>query len=270
MKDERHSRQSFLGPGLVSSLETTRIAVIGLCGGGSHIAQQLAHIGFRNVVLVDPDTTDLSNVNRMVGLSEEDARNERPKTEVVSENYLRVLPDAQIVRVEDPWENEQHLLKTAHVIIGCVDSYTAREAIERFCRRYLIAYVDLGMDVAEAGDGFIVSGQVITSVPGGPCMRCLGFLTDGHLAREAEAYGAVGGRPQVVWPNGVLASTAIGQVMQLLLPWGPGVQPSPYLVYDANRHLLGPSSRIKMLADRCEHYANSSLGDVAWPRVVNA
>jgi hypothetical protein len=38
---------------------------------------------------------------------------------------------------------------------------------------------------------------------------------------EAEKYGAAGSRPQVVWPNGVLASTAVGLAVQLLTPWHP-------------------------------------------------
>jgi hypothetical protein len=36
-----------------------------------------------------------------------------------------------------------------------------------------------------------------------PCLRCCEFITDEQLEREAERYGAAGGDPQVVWPNGV-------------------------------------------------------------------
>ena len=57
--------------------------------------------------------------------------------------------------------------------------------------------------------------------PGGPCLRCCGLITDKRLEQEAERYGAAGERPQVVWPNGVLASTAVGLLAQLLTPWFP-------------------------------------------------
>lgn len=267
MNPPRNSRQAFLGDGLESVLDSTPLAVIGLCGGGSHIAQQLAHIGFRRVALVDHDTADLSNLNRMVGLTDTAARAERDKVDVVAERYLQVVPNAVVQRVRTPWQSAQETLKGCAVIFGCVDSYIAREELERFCRRYLIAYIDIGMDVSEVRDGFMVSGQVIVSVPGGPCMRCLGFVTDRHLAREAENYGAAGGKPQVVWPNGALASTAVGQLMQMLLPWGPGTQPVPYLVYDANRHLLSGSPRMPFVPAACTHFVGDhALGDPPWLR----
>ena len=36
-------------------ISKTKVGIIGLGGGGSHIAQQLAHVGFQNYVLIDPD-----------------------------------------------------------------------------------------------------------------------------------------------------------------------------------------------------------------------
>jgi hypothetical protein len=49
------------------------------------------------------------------------------------------------------------------------------------------------------------------------CLRCMGIICDDVL--ERERYGAAGGRPQVVWPNGMLASAAVGIAVQLLTPW---------------------------------------------------
>jgi tRNA A37 threonylcarbamoyladenosine dehydratase len=65
--NQRHNRQSFLGPNSEAVLRTTTVAVIGLCGGGSHVAQQLAHIGVGKLVFIDPDHADTTNINRMVG-----------------------------------------------------------------------------------------------------------------------------------------------------------------------------------------------------------
>jgi hypothetical protein len=62
-------------------------------------------------------------------------------------------------------------------------------------------------------------GSTILSSPGEFCMRCMGFLSDEKLAQEAARYGNVGGRPQVVWPNGVLASTAVGLAVDLVTNW---------------------------------------------------
>ena len=92
------------------------------------------------------------------------------------------------------------------------------------------------MDVHEVGKGeFLVAGQVILSCPGVPVLRCCGLITDERLEREAEQYGAAGGRPQVVWPNGVLASTAVGLLTQVVTPWYSKAPEFIYLDYDGNK-----------------------------------
>jgi hypothetical protein len=45
--------------------------------------------------------------------------------------------------------------------------------------------IDIGMDVHRT-EPPVIGGQIILSSPGGPCMRCLSFLTEEKLAREAE------------------------------------------------------------------------------------
>lgn len=98
--------------------------------------------------------------------------------------------------------------------------FAERRELEIACRRHLIALIDVGMDVYVVGDEPPrMGGQVILSMPGAPCMTCLGFLNEATLAREAGAYGDAGPRPQVVWSNGVLASTAIGIAVDLLTDW---------------------------------------------------
>ena len=75
-------------------------------------------------------------------------------------------------------------------------------------------YIDIGMDV-HGEKPPVIGGQVVLSSPGRLCMRCMGLLTEAKLAEEAARYGKAGSRPQVVWPNGVLASTAVGLGVEL-------------------------------------------------------
>ena len=56
----KHDRQSFLGATSEQDLKRAKVGVIGLGGGGSHVIQQLAHLGVANYVLVDPDTTPMA------------------------------------------------------------------------------------------------------------------------------------------------------------------------------------------------------------------
>ncbi|MCP2223741.1 HesA/MoeB/ThiF family protein [Bradyrhizobium elkanii] len=50
-----------------AKLERLRIAVVGAGGTGSVVTQQLAHLGVRNFLLIDPDSVERTNLNRTVG-----------------------------------------------------------------------------------------------------------------------------------------------------------------------------------------------------------
>ena len=63
----RLDRQSFLGATSEQKLAGLTMGLVGLGGGGSHVAQQLAHLGIGRFVLVDPDVVEETNLNRLVG-----------------------------------------------------------------------------------------------------------------------------------------------------------------------------------------------------------
>jgi molybdopterin-synthase adenylyltransferase len=164
------------------------------------------------------------------------------------------------------WQEHASELQACDSVVGCVDSYAARDDLERYARRYLMPYVDIGMDVVGSGGNYLLSGQIIVSMPGRPCMHCMAFLTPEKLGKEADNYGGAGGKPQVIWPNGVLASTAVGKLIALLCPWAPQLNVPLYSIYDGNRMILEPSPRLPYLDGMiCPHYPiGNQLGDVAF------
>ena len=78
----RYARQGFLGPNSQSIIENAKVGVVGLGGGGSHINQQLAHVGFQKIVLCDADRIEGTNLNRVVGATLQDVRKKRHKVEI--------------------------------------------------------------------------------------------------------------------------------------------------------------------------------------------
>lgn len=261
--NSKNSRQSFLGPQAEREFAHQQIAIVGLCGGGSHIAQQLGHIGFSQFILCDYDHVEDSNLTRMIGSQPADAETMALKTGVIERMLNAINPGATVMSVPTRWQERAILLRNCSVVFGCVDSLMARDELERFCRRFLIPYIDIGMDVYSTTRGFSISGQVALSLPGCPCLRCMGILRDSDLAREAAKYGAGGGRPQVVWPNGVLASAAVGQFMSLILSWSKETYPELLLEYDGNRNVLVQSSKSAYFGEmKCPHHDQTgSLGD---------
>jgi hypothetical protein len=263
---ERHKRQSFLGPDSERIFEECIAAIVGLGGGGSHVAQQLAHLGLRNFLLIDPDRVEETNLNRLVGATSKDAARKSRKTLVAKKLIAGINPTAKVEPIHKKWQECHQLLRGCDIVFGSLDTYRDRSELEITTRRYHIPYIDIGMDVCTVGDEFSVSGQVILSMPGQLCMRCLGLLRDDLLAREAENYGAAGGRPQVIWANGLLASAAVGVFTQLFTPWHKTHPAIAYLEYDANTQTMTSSNRLLYSPERrCPHFKDlRDLGDPFW------
>lgn len=269
--DGRLARQSFLGPSAATTLNDARIAVVGLGGGGSHLVQQLAHVGVGHMRLFDEDAVERSNLNRLVGAGFADAVARTPKTVVATRTVLAVTPTTEVLPTPRPWQGAPDRLRECDLVFGAVDSFAARRELEVLCRRYGIPYIDVGMDVHQVkGEPPRMGGQVILSLPEGPCMHCLGFLSEARLAEEAAHYGAAGPRPQVVWPNGVLASTAVGIAIDVLTGWTRRAPDTVYLSYDGNTGELRNHVRLRFLPQaRCAHYPRGSMGDPR-PRPLDA
>jgi hypothetical protein len=99
-------------------------------------------------------------------------------------------------------------------------------------------------------------------MPGKACLRCCGLITDERSTLEANKYGAAGSRPQVVWSNGALASTAVGLITQLLTPWFKEPPEFVYLDYDGNRGTPIPNDRMELLRNKiCQHHPSEGTGD---------
>ena len=261
----RYQRQSFLGEHSQEIIERAVVGGVGLGGGGSHIVQQLAHIGFQQYVLYDPQTAEDSNLNRLIGATIKDIGREKLK---IARRVIKGLqPNATISVNEKRWQEEPEALMACDLIFGCLDMFQDRDEIETFCRRHLILYVAIGMDVHQVeNDPPRMAGQVILSAPGYSCMKCLGFITPEKLALEAAKYGMAGSRPQVVWPNGVLASSAVGMGVNCLTNWTCTTIAPIYLSYDGNLGFVTEHPRSQFcVSSQCEHYPLAAAGK---PRVI--
>lgn len=263
-----YKRQSFLGRFSAQQLRHARVCIVGYGGGGSHIGQQLAHVGLFNTVIYDGDKIEDSNMNRLIGGWFADIKKALAKTAIARRVIKKILPKANTITIDSRWQADPEWLQGCDVVVGCVDSYAERQQLEAECRRYLIPYIDIGMDVFAAEDGgFEMPGQVILTMPGTPCLHCFGFLTEEKLGKEAALYGAVGGNPQVVWPNGVLASTAVGIIVDLITGWSGKKQPTIYLAYDGRSGLIEQHIRVRFASQECTHYPIELAGPVSFQKI---
>jgi molybdopterin/thiamine biosynthesis adenylyltransferase len=218
------SQASLIGNRGQHLLSQTVIGIVGLGGGGSHVAQQAAMAGFGHLVLVDPDVVEDRNRARMVGSRENDIS--KLKAKVISRMVKGVSRKLRVTLVTEkfPAQKAVDALKQCDLMISCVDSFHSRDQLNAFAWRHLIPLIDIGIGtrVSESG-GRIglnrLAGHVHVYIPGNPCMRCTGLVSDEKVYAETggrpEYVKGSGGPGQVVSFNGVVASLALTEAIQL-------------------------------------------------------
>jgi hypothetical protein len=259
-------------------LAQSKAAIVGQSGGGTHVAQQLLEFGLGEIVGIDDDYVDEGNRFAGVGIGEKDVQKHRSKVDVVRRNLARIVPGVKYTRIRErlPEKKALEAIKRADVVVGCVNNLHARADIQEVALRYLIPYIDIGLTVEPEDDTReefpsiqTISGNIFTFTPGGPCLWCMGFLTDAKLASETEGRG----RPYLVTPdnvdafvlsfNGVLASQAVTEVLQLLTGFAPEEALSIYKKYDGFTGKLSPWIVKKNLGcPRCKSVLGA--GDPIW------
>lgn len=229
-------------------LNKSKIAVVGLSGGGSHVVQQLAHLGIGEIISIDSDTVTTENRHRMIGLRKIDVFLKRKKTAVLKRLTKQINKNIKFTPVpfNVPTQTAINYLKRADIVVGCVDTLQARSDIHELCQRYLIPYVDIGLLITMDRENETVNaigGNIFTMIPGRECMWCTGIISEKRLNDET------GGRPrsyirggeeqaQVVSFNGLLASAAVNSVFQLLIGFTNHDKSYALIKYDGMKNTL--------------------------------
>ena len=179
--------------------DSQSITVVGVGGLGSIIAENLLHLGFNRLHLVDADRLSVSNMNRIVGASYKDALEERPKAECLKEHLERINPEAKVTAhvrsVTDGSPEMAALLALSDWVVVATDNHSSRFAVQEACLRFFTPFISAGVNISvspEKGVVEDVSGEVITVRPGDNlCLTCLGRLDPIRIAAESHPDAAI-------------------------------------------------------------------------------
>jgi len=163
------------------AIQALRVAIVGLGGTGSVIAQQLAHLGVCKFLLIDPDTLDKTNRNRVVGILKGDVG--RAKVLIARRMIKRLAPNSEVtVKQGDVLEKDTGMLLTAvDFIFCCTDSHGSRHFINQLAYQYFVPCIDMGVVITtDSGRVTHFGGRTHMLAPGVSCLVC----TDGVLSPQ--------------------------------------------------------------------------------------
>jgi len=118
-------------------LSQVSVGVIGAGGLGSTMIEGLARLGVRHFTLIDPDVAELSNINRVSGMTLDDGRRGVAKVEIAARNIRSIIAEPYITPLQESVFSPAsiHALKQCDLLVVATDNHATRLEIDGKSRR---------------------------------------------------------------------------------------------------------------------------------------
>ncbi len=169
---DRYHRQRLVegfGDAGQHALSETTIAIVGLGALGCLTASMLARAGVGSLILIDRDIVELTNLQRQLLYTEEDAAKHLPKALAAKLHLERFNSDINVTAevVDLTCVNAERLLAPADIIVDGLDHFTTRYILNDVAVKQQKPYLFAGVI---AGQGNVMS--IVPEKPT-PCLRCV-------------------------------------------------------------------------------------------------
>jgi len=161
-KFERQERLSVWNQQII---EESSVLIVGVGGTGGEVAKNLALLGIGNMILIDLDTIEYSNLNRQLLFTESDVGQYKAE---IAKKYItkHYNPDIKIIVYTSPVQDIPFRVFTEiDMIAGCVDNFLARQYLNELAIELKIPLID------SATDGYFGQVQYIDSKQTA-CLAC--------------------------------------------------------------------------------------------------
>jgi len=188
--DEQTRTVSAWGEETQRNITRLRVGLIGSGSVGGLVGDSLARTGFEDVMLMDFDTIETRNLDRLSYATRDDVG--KLKIEVQA-NRLTATATASPFRVETlpAAVYEEDAFKAAldcDILFSCVDRPWGRYVLNLIAYAHLIPVVDGGIAVRSNRLGKLVAAdwKAHVATVGRPCLQCLGQYDPGLVQTERE------------------------------------------------------------------------------------
>ena len=176
---------------MTAELSQLTACVIGVSGTGSLVAEQLARLGFGKIILIDFDTVEHKNLNRIINATSSDADSGRLKVELFAEAITKYRGEGVAFAVPLDITSREAVIAASEsdVVFSCVDTLVARNIADLICASCLIPLFDVGVVIPTRNtkNGFAIAdvyGRTDYVYPGGSTLCDRGVYNASTLAEE--------------------------------------------------------------------------------------
>lgn len=186
LSSELSARQAAaFGLPFAAGLASLRVAIVGCGGTGSPTATLLARSGVGEIILIDPDVLEESNLNRVRGAFKRDLG--KNKARIMAEFINDIGTRSTAIAIESALDQSTvavEALSSADIIFGCTDDYAGREVLNKAAYVYCQPLIDVGLGgtvALDKSDNAILRNhfaRISLVMPhDGPCLFCQGAVT---------------------------------------------------------------------------------------------
>lgn len=221
LTDDRFARLAAIEWWEQARLARARILVVGAGALGNEVLKNLALVGAGNVVVVDMDRIELSNLSRSVLFREDDQG--RYKAEAAVAALRSLYPDVNAAAIVGNVMADVGLgwFRWAQVIIGALDNREARVFVNSACASVGRPWIDGGIEVLQG----IVRGF---APPDTACYECTMGKVDWELLNQRRSCSLLArraaqsrGTPTTPTTASVIGALQAQEAVKLLHGLGP-------------------------------------------------
>lgn len=280
-----HRQALAFGPALNDDLRRLRIGIVGCGATGSATAMLLARLGVGQLLLVDSDIVDRTNLSRLHLSRASDADAMIPKVEMLKRQIAEMGLGIRVVGIPH-WvgsEKCRDALKSCDLIFGCTDDNDGRMLLNRYAYFYATPVIDMGLAIevkaCDPPEIKVLDGRVTVIAPEHTCLICRGIVDsqqayeenlsranpEEYERRKVEAYvsGEKNPSPAVVTFTTEVATMAVNELLHRMHGFrGPnGATPHRVRKFHLNEDLR-PGEKPKDGCPFCKESRIWGRGDV--------
>lgn len=260
------------GSAVQNTLGDLTVGIVGCGGTGSAVAEQLARLGVRRFVLLDPDTLSQSNLTRVYGSRATDVG--QHKVDVISRHLLGIAAEIECETIPAMLtvSSAAKRLLRCDTVFGCSDDNAGRLVLSRIPTYFLTPVIDCGVLLSSGADGELIGidGRVTTVLPEHACLLCRGRIDvtraaaelmtpDERRRLENEGYAPALGKtePAVVTFTSMVAAAAVSELLERLIGYGSSPRPTEVLLRCHEREISTNHA-----TSQTNHYCDVHAGKV--------
>jgi adenylyltransferase/sulfurtransferase len=215
-EEDRYSRLRLIPWWDQEKIQNAKIMVVGAGALGNELVKNLTLLGIGNILILDMDSIENSNLTRSVLFRRSDVG--RFKAEIAAERAMEINPDVNAVGIVANIIDDVGLgvFRRMDVVLGGLDNREARLAINQSCYKVNKPWIDGAIEVLNGFARVFVPGQ-------GACYECTMTDMDWQLINKRKSCAlltheqmAEGKIPTTPTSSSVIAGIQVQELLKIL------------------------------------------------------